>query len=213
MYIPRFNPLSRTEFAAAVQPTPGTYDDQRDGRHPKLLHIIYASLTARDDPTTATPQNTTIIILVTVLVTVFLAGFFYFLWRYHRSIRVRRKGNKGRGGGRVKRSNSSSGTWTFGSATRANVPPRREGRVRSGHHQRRREGVGSGQPVGDNGGTGGARWPGWPGWPGWTNWQAPGPGPSPGAGATRKPSSGSLSTRIGSRASQASEAGDGGNGA
>lgn len=206
MYIPRFNLLSRAGLPITVQPPPRRHDDGRDGLRPKLLRIIHTSLSARDDPTAATPQNTTIIILVTVLITVFLACFFYFLWRYQRSIRVRRKGSKGRDRGRLKRSNSSSGTWTFGSATRATVPPRREGRVRGGHSHRRRERAGSGQPVGDNGGAGGARWAGWPGWPGWTSWQAPGPGP--GAGVTRKASLGSLSTRIGSRASQASEASD-----
>lgn len=56
-------------------------------------------------------QNVTIGAIVGVLLAVFLAGFFYFVWRYHRSIRVRssvKGSSSSRRGSRVSQSQSHS---------------------------------------------------------------------------------------------------------
>ncbi|KAL2158107.1 hypothetical protein VTH06DRAFT_4675 [Thermothelomyces fergusii] len=64
-------------------------------RQPWPLPLPLPLLRGRDAGSMRT-QNVTIGVVVGLLQAVFLAGFFVFVWRYHRSIRIHRRGGRHR---------------------------------------------------------------------------------------------------------------------
>ncbi|AEO57225.1 hypothetical protein MYCTH_94500 [Thermothelomyces thermophilus ATCC 42464] len=90
-------------------PSPPGHDRRGRNVHGRPLLLLQQRLQAREAGTMRA-QNVTIGIVVGVLLAVFLAGFFYFVWRYHRSIRIRRRGGHHRRTSKGSRSSASQST-------------------------------------------------------------------------------------------------------
>ncbi|KAL2155678.1 hypothetical protein VTH82DRAFT_420 [Thermothelomyces myriococcoides] len=107
---------SRSYYHALTprQPLPSPASHDRKGRnvHGWLRLHLHLQLQGRNAGSMRA-QNVTIGIVVGVLLAVFLAGFFFFVWRYHQSIRIRRRSGRRR---RYSKGSRSSGATAVGAA-------------------------------------------------------------------------------------------------
>jgi hypothetical protein len=99
------------DHLGAPPPSPRAQTHDRDNAHSQPLHQEISnptpnlSLLPRDTSPENNNQNITIGATVGVLLAAFLAAFFYFVYRYHHSIRIRRRDGAGR---------NSIASFTFG---------------------------------------------------------------------------------------------------